>query len=97
MGRDGMGCHATGRDAMGWDATGKGWYGTGRHVMGRDGMGRNGMALSHSNAWPGTASLFIKSSSGLCSKPGGSSRQLSACLRLFLMFSHLYFTSKVAS
>jgi hypothetical protein len=33
-----------------------GWDGTGRHVMGRDGMGRNGMALSHSNAWPGTAS-----------------------------------------
>jgi pentapeptide MXKDX repeat protein len=61
-GRDGMGCHATGRDAMGWDATGRdamGRDGTGRHMMGQDGMGRNGMALSHSNAWPGTASRVI--------------------------------------
>jgi hypothetical protein len=24
---------------------------------GRDGMGRDGMGLSHSNAWPGTASI----------------------------------------
>jgi hypothetical protein len=52
MGWDGMGCHATG--------TGMGWDGTERHVMGRDGMGRNGMALSHSNAWPGTASIIIR-------------------------------------
>jgi hypothetical protein len=28
--------------------------GMGRHVMGRDGM-----ALSHSNAWPGTVRLYM--------------------------------------
>jgi hypothetical protein len=36
---------------MGWDWTR--WNG--------DGMGLDGMGLSHSNAWPGTASVEIKS------------------------------------
>jgi hypothetical protein len=57
-GRDGTGRDGMGRDVMGWDVTGTGWDATGRHVMGRDGMGWNGMALSHSNAWPGTASFL---------------------------------------
>jgi hypothetical protein len=63
----------TGWDGMGWD--GMGWDGmrwdrTGRDGMGRYGMGRDGMGLSHSNAWPGTASTRIKmiiKVFGLCS------------------------------
>jgi hypothetical protein len=45
MGRDGTGCDATGRVAIGCNGDGDG-----------DEMGRDGMALSHSNAWQGTAS-----------------------------------------
>jgi hypothetical protein len=48
---DGTGWGAMRRDVMRWD--GMHWG------QGQDGMGRNGMALSHSNAWPGTASSVI--------------------------------------
>jgi hypothetical protein len=49
--RDAMGRHGIARDGMGRD--GNGWDRTGREVMGRGGRG-----LSHSNAWPGTASVM---------------------------------------
>jgi hypothetical protein len=52
--RDALGRHGIVRDEMGRD--GNGWDRTGREGMGRGGKDRGGRGLSHSNAWPGTAS-----------------------------------------